>query len=136
MDGKKADTRFTLQFNQIDPAHLQVAEILNNQGRRGKAQYIVNAVLHYEHCDEAPDLNRPARIDDKAIEAVVNRILRGKVVDTGSVRQPASASATPAGQEPKRAHPVEEISFDDAMESLGEDGFNAVVGALDMFRRK
>ena len=72
---KKAGTKFTIQFNQTDPAHLQVAELLNKQGHRGKAQYIVNAVLHYENCDETPDLKRPALIDEKVIEAVVNRIL-------------------------------------------------------------
>jgi len=30
----------------------------------------------------------------------------------------------------------EEISFDDALEALGEEGFNTVADALDMFRKK
>jgi len=46
MPYKKADARFSLQFNRTDPAHLQVIGILNRIGRRGKAQYIVDAVLY------------------------------------------------------------------------------------------
>ena len=30
----------------------------------------------------------------------------------------------------------EDINFDEAINALGEDGFNAVAGALDMFRKK
>jgi hypothetical protein len=30
----------------------------------------------------------------------------------------------------------DEIIFDDAVEALGEDGFSAIAGALDMFRKK
>jgi len=28
------------------------------------------------------------------------------------------------------------VIVDEAVESLGEDGFNAIIGALDMFRKK
>jgi len=75
--GKKSETRFTIQFSRSDPKHIQVAEILNNQARYGKAQYIVDAVLHYESCTETCSMNRAAGVgvDEKAIEAVVNRIL-------------------------------------------------------------
>ena len=131
---KKSGTKFTIQFNQTDPAHLQVAELLNKQGHRGKAQYIVNAVLHYENCDETPDLKRPARIDEKVIEAVVNRILRDRgerIVDKSVDSAPAQIPKTQESQQSD-----EELNFDDVVETLGEDGFNAIAGALDMFRRK
>lgn len=55
MAEKKIPCRFTIGFNPGDPAHRQTAEILNQQGRR-KAQFLVNAVLHYIHCPETPDL--------------------------------------------------------------------------------
>jgi len=131
MDGKKADRRFSIQFSRMNPEHIQVAEILNRHKRYDKAQYIVNAVLHYENCDKVPEVQRPARFDEKIIEAVVNRILhdRGGVVaaltDSVSVKQTAELPL-----------PAEEISFDDAMEALGEDGFNVIADALNMFRRK
>lgn len=37
----------TIGFNRNDPIHVVVAELLNSM-RRGKAQYIVNAVLAYQ----------------------------------------------------------------------------------------
>ena len=129
---KKSSTKFTIQFNQTDPAHLQVAELLNKQGHRGKAQYIVNAVLHYENCDETPDLKRPAPLDEKVIEAVVNRILRDRKEHFADT--PIDSAPVELIKESQKSD--EEINFADAMDALGEDGFNAVAGALDMFRRK
>ena len=47
MDNNKNNAhKFTIQFNNADPQHHQAVEILNKHGRR-KAQFIVNAVLHY-----------------------------------------------------------------------------------------
>lgn len=53
---KKDIYKFTIQFSGGDPQHQQVAEILNQQGRR-KAQFLVNTVLHYIHCSETPDMS-------------------------------------------------------------------------------
>ena len=122
MGGKKTGTRFTIQFRETDQAHLQVAELLNSRGHRGKAQYIVDAVMHYE----GRDASTPAQIDEALVEAVVIRILqdRGKFAD-----KLASPSTLPAP-------PIEEVRLDEAMESIGADGLHAIAGALDMFRRK
>ena len=122
MGGKKTGTRFTIQFRETDPTHLQVAELLNNQGHRGKAQYIVDAVLHYE----GRDASAPPQIDEALVEAVVIRILqdRGEFAD-----KPVSSSTLPAP-------PIEEVRLDEAIESIGADGLHAIAGALDMFRRK
>jgi hypothetical protein len=128
-----AETRFTIQFSQTDPSHLHVAEILNRQGRRSKAQYIVNAVLHYENCGETPNIQRSVAFDEKFIEAVVNRILRDRA-EAGTGDPPNSASVSQGGTT-KRTF-AEEMSFDDAVEALGQDGFDAIVGALDLFRKK
>ena len=49
MAEKKEQNKFTIQFNAADPSHRQVADLLNQQGRR-KAQFLVNAVQHYLHC--------------------------------------------------------------------------------------
>lgn len=49
MAEKKDPGKFTLGLNMADPSHRQVIDILNQQGRR-KAQFIVNAILHYLHC--------------------------------------------------------------------------------------
>jgi hypothetical protein len=132
MSGKMAETRFTIQFSRTDPTHLQVADILNRQGRRSKAQYLVNAVLHFENCSRNPKIQRTSELDIKAIEAIVNRILLNREAN-GTDK---AVDATPIVQS-KRTQPLaEEINFDDALEVLGSDGFNAISDALDMFRKK
>lgn len=45
--GKKNAFVTTIGFNRNDPNHVAVAELLNGM-KRGKAQYIVNAVLAYQ----------------------------------------------------------------------------------------
>jgi hypothetical protein len=37
MYGKKAETKFTIQFSRTDPAHLRTADILNRLERYRKA---------------------------------------------------------------------------------------------------
>jgi len=132
MGSKKTGTKFNIQFSRDNPLHLHAADILNEQDERGKARYIVNAILHYENCGEIPDIDRPARINEKHIEAVVFRILRNRgenVADIAAVAAPVEPIATEPCFD-------EEINFDEAIDTLGEDGFKAVAGALDMFRRK
>ena len=133
MADKMVDTRFTIQFSKTDLTHLQVAEILNRQGRRSKAQYLVNAVLHYENCGAMPDAQRPAWFDEKVIEAVVNRILHDR--DEKS-RNDVVPEVVPQRAKEKMDLPSDEISFDEALDALGQEGFNAVAGVLDMFRKK
>ena len=75
MPEKKEPTKFTIQFHEGDPTHQQVAEILNRQGRR-KAQFLVNAVQHYLHCSETPDIpQKTLRVDTQEIERIVRQIL-------------------------------------------------------------
>ena len=136
MDNKKVESKFTIKFNKCDPLHLRVTEILNNQGRYGKAQYIVNAILHYENCEETPDLKSPARIDDKAIEAIVNRLLRNKDMRTRTPDKPKPKTNSTDSKEDSVLEHFDEISFDDAVETLGEDSINAIANAMAMFRGK
>lgn len=72
---KNFKERFTIQFSSTDPQHVQAADILNNQNARSKAQYLVNAILHYEFCKETPNYNVSSQLDAKAVEAIVNRVL-------------------------------------------------------------
>jgi hypothetical protein len=134
MGGTLFATRFNIQFNRDNASHLKAAEILHRQDSRGKARYIAEAILHYESCEEARSGSRSARVDEKMIEAVVKRILRG--MDADEAAKPA-AHAKQAEPMPMPAGEMSEDSiFDEAMEAVGEDGFNAIAGALDMFRKK
>ena len=129
---KKDDAKFTIQFNRADPAHIHVAGILNNIGRRGKAQYIVNAVLCYENSGGVLDTKCMAPTDEKTIEAVVNRILLNKEAGSASILP----AATPLKHDLNQPPPVEDIIIDDDIEALGADGCNAVASVLEMFRKK
>lgn len=75
MAAKKDPYKFTIQFNPADPIHLQTADLLNRQGRR-KAQFLVNAVMHYIHCSQTPDIPQAPPLDTKLIETVVRQILK------------------------------------------------------------
>lgn len=77
--GKKKDReRFSIKFNENDPSHETVIGILEQQGPRQKAQFIANAVLHYVHCPETPDITIPQTVDRAAIEEIVAEILGRK----------------------------------------------------------
>ena len=129
--GKKNEGKFTIQFNRTDPANLKVTGILNSKERRGKAQYIANAILYYESHDGALDIRPSVPFDEKSIEAVVNRILLNKG-DGNTVILPEAA---PSEQVYKQSLD-EDIVFDDDIEALGTDGLNAIVGAMEMFKKK
>ena len=45
-------------------------------------------------------------------------------------------AAAPVGKAENISLPDAEINFDEAVEALGDDRFNVIAGALDMFRRK
>ncbi len=78
MSQKKDVGKFTIQFNPIDPCHQRVIELLNSQGRR-KAQFIANAITHYIHCSQTPDIPQDISYDikDMVVEAV-NQYMRNK----------------------------------------------------------
>ena len=75
MNGKKNRERFGIKFNENDPAHNAVIRLLEKQGPHSKAQFIVNAILHYINCQETPDIAFPQAVDRKAIEEIVIEIL-------------------------------------------------------------
>jgi hypothetical protein len=110
MTDKKDAGRFTIQFNAADPAHRRVIDILNAQGRRSKAQYLANAVLHYEACAGASD--------EKTIEAVVRRLL---------------AERSPEADAPTQTEIPRSQSEDGALDA---GALNAIADALDAFRGK
>ena len=131
--GKKSEGKFTIQFSRTEPAHIHVTEILNRKERGAKAQYIVNAVLYYETHGGEPDTKYTAPIDDKYIEAAMDRILRNREAGgTGGILPVAA----PLEQVCKQQQPTEDIVFDDDIESLGADGYNAIASAMEMFRKK
>ena len=75
MKEKKDRERFSIKFNENDPAHDKVIRLLEKQGPHSKAQFIVNAVLHYVNYPEMPDVSLPQAVDRAAIEQIVAEIM-------------------------------------------------------------
>ena len=122
MAEKKKQNKFTIQFNPGDPAHRQVIEILNQQGRR-KAQFIVNAVQHYLHCPETPEIPQIPPTDIEAIEVIVRRIMEEQ-----NKRDTESNTIIHSQQS-------ENIQCDENVSFLGQDGMAAIANTIAMFRR-
>lgn len=75
--GKKNPFVTTVGFNRHDPAHVEVAQFLNGM-ERGKAQYIVDAVLAYQSGAQTgvSVLSRAGRIADyEAIRKIVLQVM-------------------------------------------------------------
>lgn len=53
---KKDPYRFCLKFNENDPSHKEVADILNGEGRKA-AQFVANAIMHYINCENTGKIN-------------------------------------------------------------------------------
>ncbi len=75
MKEKKDRERFSIKFNENDPAHDAVIRMLEKQGPHSKAQFIVNAVLHYINCPETPDAAVSRTVDRAVVEQTVAEIL-------------------------------------------------------------
>lgn len=126
MPEKKEQNKFTIQFNPADPAHRQVIDILNQQGRR-KAQFLVNAVQHYLHCPETPDIPQAAPLDARSIEDIVRRILKEQNKPVPAIQEAVKEYIS---------HPkIESIHYDEAAEMLGEDGLAAIANTITAFRK-
>ncbi len=128
---KKDHFKFTIQFSPGDPHHRQVAEFLNDQGRR-KAQFIVNAVQHYINCKEMPEISMPAPLDYAAIEAVVMQILEQRLSYT--VSEPDEPAHSPKGR--KMICKSDSIRFSEVSDALGQDGIEAIMSSLTAIRTK
>lgn len=76
MSGKKDRGRFTLRLNEKDPAHAEVIRVLEQQPPHSIGRFIANAVLHYVHCSETPDIPIGQTLDRAAIEELIRNILR------------------------------------------------------------
>jgi len=135
MSDKIENTKFTIRLSQSEPSHVKAADILNQQKRYGKTQYIVDAIMHYIGCGLTESAAYPAtQPDEKYIEKIVNRILSDKF---GNIEARLS---TPGRQVestlPSQSQNTDKIDFAETMDGIGEEGIKAVTDALASFRKK
>lgn len=125
MSQKKEISKFTIQFNPVDPCHQKVIELLNAQGRR-KAQFITNAITHYIYCSQTPDISQavaPYNIKDMIVEAV-NLYMKNKEKNAD-----AKIATNPQTQ-----HNSESIAFDEL--PFNDNDINAIAETMAMFKAK
>lgn len=133
MNAKKNAFRFTVQLNCTDSRHLQAAGLLNAQGRH-KAQFIVNAILHYINCTETPgESSSGANLDYSTIEAIVNKILQAKTAENQSLKEPKPDSDR---QPVKKITKTDVINFEDLEQDIGADALSAIASSVNAFRSK
>ncbi len=118
--GKKNAFVTTIGFNKNDPAHVQVAEFLNSM-ERGKAQYIVNAVLAYQSGAQAGDTPHAGQaVDYERIRQFVLQVMREQEGREMPHRVTAIEPVEPDATEDKAgmAFGFDEDALDDIMSSL------------------
>ena len=89
---------------------------------------LINAVMHYLHCSETPDIPQSAPVDVDAIEAIVRRIMEEE-------KEKPLANSGESSMQVKRTVKSEQIDFGDAAELLGKDGLQAIANTMAQFRR-
>ena len=121
--GKKNAFVTTIGFNKNDPAHVHVAQFLNGM-ERGKAQYIVNAVLVYQNGGEAAGISSGQAVDYEKIRQFVLQVIREHE------RQEAPRNG--AAEEPDRPDGAEE--GEGAAFVFDEDALNGIMSSLEAFK--
>lgn len=143
MAQKKDRSRFSIKFRENDPAHEKTICILENQGQRNIAPFIVNAVLHYVQCSETPDISHmlaekaQALMDKNTIEDIVKEILlqegiiKTEIQKAEEVQVVAETKLMEDMQRRKEEIPVESIK----PQNLVNDDMRAMIArTLSAFR--
>ena len=133
MAAKKDRGRFTLRLNEKDPAHAEVIRVLEQQDPHSKGRFIANAVLHYIHCGETPDITIRQVPDRTVIETIVLEILQQNTKpNTDLSGQSTERSIRP---EEDKAVLLPEPTAEQVVEGeTDENTLNLIKSALSAFR--
>lgn len=117
----------TVGFKKDAPDHVYVAELLNSMGR-GKAQYIVKAVMLYQNMQESGEaVLTGGTYDYERIRRVVLQVIEERERQIGV---PVREVALP--EEKKKELEQEE----DMLTSLDEDALNGIMASLAAFQQQ
>lgn len=133
MAEKKERGRFSIKFNENDPSHAAVIELLEKQGAHSKAQFIANAIQHYVHCTETPDIHSAQVVDKAVVEEIVMEILKRQGVgrsrmDTATVAQERSEI------KPEPVEPIVGETENHDSEIMDESLFSLISDTMSAFR--
>ena len=145
MAQKKDRSRFSIKFRENDPAHERTICILESQGQRNIAPFLVNAVLHYVQCTETPDMSHmlaekaQTLMDKNVVEDIVKEILMHEgIIKAGiqkveDVQVIAETNLMEDMQKRKKEIPVESIK---SQNSVNDDMREMIARTLSAFRNE
>ena len=121
--GKKNPFVTTIGFNRHDPAHVEVAQFLNSM-ERGKAQYIVDAVLAYQGGAQAVGMPYAGQaVDYEKIRQFVLQVIEEHEGHGRHTETDVGEPAEPGVME------NQEIGF-----GFDEDALNGIMSSLEAFK--
>lgn len=117
----------TIGFRKDDPDHVYVAELLNSMGR-GKAQYIVKAILAYQALQKRGELPPSAgmSVDYGIIRQIVLQIMDEREGKTNHSIVPVADTV----QEPELGKEK------DVLEGFDEAALNGIMESIAAFREQ
>ena len=117
----------TIGFKKDDPEHIYVAELLNSLGR-GKAQYIVKAILAYQSnmSGEGTGATQAVGLDYSAVRRIVLQVLEGQGKQYGGVTV----------SKPEREEIVDEIPENDFLQNFDDDAIDGIMAAMAAFQEE
>ena len=122
--GKKNPFVTTIGFNRHDPAHVEVAQFLNGM-ERGKAQYIVDAVLAYQSGAQAVGMPYARQtVDYEKIRQFVLQVIEEHEGHGGHTEM---AAGEPAGPDVMGG---QEMGF-----GFDEAALSGIMSSLEAFKR-
>ena len=114
----------TIGFNKNDPAHVQVAEFLNSM-ERGKAQYIVNAVMAYQNGAQAGEMLYAGQaVDYEKIRQFVLQVIKQHEGKAESHEEATGVITEPHVMNEEKGTV---LGFD-------EDALNGIMSSLEAFK--
>ncbi len=131
MSDKKNRERFSIKFNENDPSHKVVIDLLEQQGPHRKAQFIVNAVLHYVHCTETPDLAIAPVVDKAYLESVILDIFNRNKNEAQEIVKPVSPQ--PVKKEETRVY-YKDMEAEENTEIADDATLSLISATLSAFR--
>ena len=118
----------TVGFKKDDPDHIYVAQLLNSMGR-GKAQYIVKAVMLYQDMQESGEaVHTGSTYDYERIRKVVLQVIEERESETGILIKKVPLEEIPKEElKPKK---------EDVFTSLDEDALSGIMASLAAFQQQ
>ena len=124
---KKNPYIMTIGFKKEDPDHVYVAELLNSMGR-GKAQYIVKAILAYQGLQKRGELppSTGMSVDYDIIRQIVMQIMDEREGKTSH----STVSMADTVQEPEQGEEK------DVLEGFDEAALNGIMESIAAFQEQ